>query len=59
MFIPLFASCIGFFIVLLPGLEPGTTDPKSVMISISPQERYSLLAPIDSTPELGERLLTY
>lgn len=25
--------------VLPPGLEPGTTDPKSVMISISPQER--------------------
>ncbi len=27
-----------YFPVLPPGLEPGTTDPKSVMMSISPQE---------------------
>jgi hypothetical protein len=25
--------------VLPPGLEPGTTVPKTVMISVSPQER--------------------
>lgn len=40
-----------YFFVLPPGLEPGTTDPKSVMISISPREQS-----IDTTPELGEWL---
>jgi tRNA nucleotidyltransferase (CCA-adding enzyme) len=31
-----------FALVHLPGLEPGTTDPKSVMISISPQVQYAI-----------------
>ncbi len=31
--------------VLPPGLEPGTTDPKSVMISISPQEQAKAKQP--------------
>ena len=51
-------------LVLPPGLEPGTTDPKSVMISISPRERlctaqHPKRALTDSTPELGERLPAY
>ena len=32
-----------FSLVHLPGLEPGTTDPKSVMISISPQVLFVTL----------------
>gem|GEM_PF-3213882 len=30
-------------LVLPPGLEPGTTVPKTVMISVSPQERTEIL----------------
>ena len=34
-----------FIVVLPPGLEPGTTASKAVMISISPQEHVVLTVP--------------
>ena len=41
-----------------PGLEPGTTVPKTVVISVSLQG-HTISTSDNTTAELGERLYTY